>query len=1025
MAKRVEKKSSGVGGKILCLILGLFLGIVFSFGGVAALGYFFITKYSVKSTVEKVNDVAGTDIDYTEFITEEYASKTYLKLFGEIGKLVSDIQNDTVSLNTLNDISPLVEKAVDNLVKTTDSYGLPVDKTELMATTFKNLPNYFTTAVDNTEIGTFLDKVGVERSDMLMAICYGTENEDYILDADGNVVMLDDSKPTTVKDAKESGFESLIQDLPLDALMEVELENEIVTALAYGNPNRYDIQDADGKTTVVMRQVVYLKQGDEFYDADGHHVQAEKVGSIYKIIDGEETVYVKASAAPVSTDGSTTYFGYNDAECTIAKHYQKTKVGDLQTDADELIDALELGTIFGVSPLDSDADELLVDLSFGEEGKHYKLVDTDNDSVNDTLVWLYDEETGELHHPNTIADLTSDDGLRDLMNGIKLSTVLEISPLDEYQGKKKPDNVMILLCYGEENVHYTLVDTDTDGKPDKINWLTDENGETYSERTIGDLSDSDSNFFEEFSLASVLELDGSSEGMMRSIAFGSASHYTIGADGKTITMNPVVYTISGDKAYDDRQREVGAVTLVDSANGVYSLTFKNDDDETVTRYLKASGGVYYAYPTQEKAVAAAQNTRILYQKTTLGDMMGDGADAIVNDLELYTVLDLTPASHPVLIALAYGTEGKDFNYIVEGGEKVGFDPITPPATVYQLKNDNAIFDNIQLAALFDNVDAEDKIMMYVLYGKENIHYALNGGKAEMMQRRIAVKDGVPYNEYGEPLTGATVSGSVFTDVDGKPYTMSAVTDGTATQVSIGKETVSGVETTIYATYYYLSDENGAVYFEAHTLSDLTEEDGCVLKYITKALTVADILKDNEELSTHFLLKHVSDVIIDDLPERVSNLTFKEVYPDDIYEQDENGYYIYYDENGYEQKIENIYYNRDEHRYYSTPDFQPGTMLDLELKPEWKYLLAVNMEDGSHDHNTQDYKLTEFEVLVEHMKDNVNKAKLSNLCNDGLITIGNNTEEDKAKLENTIIVDGESKKIGDLTISQLISAISGS
>ena len=1142
--KPTPKKNSG-GSNIFMLLVGILLGIVIAFGGVAGGGYYFATNHGVKSTMGIVDKYADIKFNYSDYIAEEYASKTYVELVLSLSDVAKELSGENANLNTLKKLSPYVDKVVDSVLKAADDAGLHLNKEEFMAVSFKNYPTYLKDEASELELGGLLDTLGVKPSPLLKTVCYGVENVDYIEDEDGKIIMLGGAKKTTINDFMTGGLDGVIEEIPLDALIDVEPSSSIEMSLFYGKSNRYDYNPEKGVAD--MRQMSFTKIGDDFYDIDSHHADVSQADGFYTITDGEETYYLLQETTTLSSNSEITYLAWRDKEGTLPARYPKTTVGDMQHDTDGLINSIELGELFGVSPLDEDADELLLSIAYGEKGTHYELVDKTGDGKPDAIVWLPNGK-GEKYTANTIATLMEDDGLMSLMNDVKLGTVLGISPLDPYQGKSAPDEIMLLLAYGEEDVHYRLTDTDNNQKPDTIEWLTDERGEKYSAKTIGDLTDSDESMFNAFSLATVLDVDGSSAGIMKAIAFGSSYCYTVAADGKTVTMNAATYTLNGGKAYDYRNREVGSVSLTDSQNGVYTLTKTGGG----VQYLKATDGVYYAYATADLAASATATDRIKYQKRTLEDLMGAGAQDIINEIELAVVLDITPESdpimialaygkegtdftyivengkkvdfnpinppktiydlqndkdlfnnielatvlnitpdsEPIMIALAYGKEGTDFTYIVEGGKKVGFNPINAPKTIYDLQNDTAIFDNIELAtvlnitpesqsimialaygkegtdftyiveggkkvgfnpitapktigdlkndpnvfngielaAIFEELDATDKIMMFLLYGKEGIHYTMDGTTPVPMQRRIAVYNGVPYDVYGKPMPGASISGNIFTDVDGKTYTMTLVADGTATQVLLHADSLSAMSadeeewTEIYATYYYLSDANGKVYFQSRTLGDLTQKDSKVLDNMTYALTVADVLRDDNSIEDNFLLKHVADVVIADLPDRIMNLTFKEVYAKDIYHRetiDGVTMYQYKDANGDIQYVQTIYYNREEHEYYSTEDFQAGTKLNLVLEPAWEYLLT------EEDHVAHDYKITEFEQLITNMKYNVQNATLFDLYDHGLIEISE-ADGGRSLLEDTMPNPDnflEQIPIGSLTITGLIKAIS--
>ena len=170
--------------------------------------------------------------------------------------------------------------------------------------------------------------------------------------------------------------------------------------------------------------------------------------------------------------------------------------------------------------------------------------------------------------------------------------------------------------------------------------------------------------------------------------------------------------------------------------------------------MKEIDGKYYAYtePSEEA-------TQVKFKKTMLGDLTEDSS-AIINNIYLKDALDVTydpqhPENdpHDILFSLAYGTEG--VNYTV--------DPVTKeikmigdaqPRTIGDLRERGT--DIINDVAISDIMHAkhDDKLSMYLLYGKEGIHYALDEqDNMSMLQQYIAISDDGTkvYNEYGELL----------------------------------------------------------------------------------------------------------------------------------------------------------------------------------------------------------------------------------------------------------------------------------
>ena len=319
--------------------------------------------------------------------------------------------------------------------------------------------------------------------------------------------------------------------------------------------------------------------------------------------------------------------------------------------------------------------------------------------------------------------MRNDETASGLLKGLKLGDVLGISPLDQFDdAKKDPDPMMLALAYGEEGTDYVIEEKDGEKV---IVWLGDS-----GPRTIGDLTAGDSAIFDTITLASVMNLTPASDPIMISLAFGKDTHYTIVEE--EFVMLPQKYTLKEGVLYDDNGEAVTAEAT--GVEGVYKVTFVKGTGETQKTeiyYAKADSAgdaEYYLYTDETCA-----GEKVLYKKTSIGDLKGDNASDIIKDIQLATVLDLTPSSDSILIALAYGNEGEDFEYVLDGeGNKTGFRMLgdAKPRTIKQLKDSNLV-NEIRLSAILQT-KPEDKITMYLLYGVEGTHYKMENGEVVML-----------------------------------------------------------------------------------------------------------------------------------------------------------------------------------------------------------------------------------------------------------------------------------------------------
>ena len=77
-----ERKSGGFAGKLIAVLLGFLFGIIVTIGSIAAAGYYIFAKMRIKEGFGIVGSLTGSDIQYTDYLTEEYADRTLTGLIG-------------------------------------------------------------------------------------------------------------------------------------------------------------------------------------------------------------------------------------------------------------------------------------------------------------------------------------------------------------------------------------------------------------------------------------------------------------------------------------------------------------------------------------------------------------------------------------------------------------------------------------------------------------------------------------------------------------------------------------------------------------------------------------------------------------------------------------------------------------------------------------------------------------------------------------------------------------------------------
>ncbi len=539
--------------------------------------------------------------------------------------------------------------------------------------------------------------------------------------------------------------------------------------------------------------------------------------------------------------------------------------------------------------------------------------------------------------------------------------------------------LLTAICYGEENVHYTK---DADGV------IKMEDG--CKKTTFGDLLGNDFNSILNRVPAETILTVNPDDSVMCAIAYGSSARYTF-VNGKA-EMNQVTYTLQTvggqPKFIDDKNEEL--VCTYTEITGGYQLVIdtgkvdENNQPITETQYVKVDGDEAKAYADENFA------TVIKYKKVSIGDLQAD-AMSIVDNILLKDALAIDASSHKVLISLAYGSEykivGEGENAKIEGGS---------PRTIGQLRNQGGnLIDDIPLADIVSE-DRNDKLVMYLLYGKQGVHYQINTqtNEIEMLQRRIAISSSDKvYNEYGESIAsdGLNKENKTYTDTDGVVYKY----------VDSGLGTIKTKDGNT-ATLYYLNDENGnKVNYKKSTLGDMAGGDNLVSR-LSSRLTVGEVMNVEDDHTSHNLIQHVQDVIIDDLPTAINDLTVWQVYGKDIFEEGHEG---------------------DPNHLKSNT---------------WWYLLNVN---GT----LQDYKISEMELMINNLKENIHYATLQQLKDDGMIQFGPSTlgEAIKYKIYYTktqyievkigektakevlVYADGTPKQTyGELTVEEMLLFVDG-
>ena len=449
---------------------------------------------------------------------------------------------------------------------------------------------------------------------------------------------------------------------------------------------------------------------------------------------------------------------------------------------------------------------------------------------------------------------------------------------------------------------------------------------------------------------------------------------------------------------------------------------------------------------------------------TVKDMsnMGD----IMDTLRLATVLDIDideelNDSNRLTHAIAFGYEGTDFTLNSDGT------PTWIGDSYYRTVNDMStlgdIMDTLRLATVLDvdplDSKPDDKMTLAIAYGYEGTHY-------DIVNNEIVWKVNPDADVPGTKYTYRTVNdmsnmGDIINDI--RLETALGITHESPRLMVVlayGSEG-EGFE---YVTNPVTGEITGIEVKEGsspRTIADLNDPD------VINGLTLNDML-GAEALEDDLLLSHLGNSNLNTLASDVSSLTFKQVYPEQIYKlkyfavlggvetelsSKDNKFYngsteipkeIVYAKYHYtmtkapgetEWTIEQGWIHEDQIEYDPESMYyrhkETKVLLHFELTPQWKYLLV------EPDQETHDYKLTEFTKLVDNMTKNMTNATLSDLSADGIISLTDDTLNTeimtKLYIENPIggsplidvkftiegIDDPTGVTLGDLTVTQMM------
>lgn len=1023
--KPVGKKRGGILGKIVCLLLGFILGIVGTIGGVAGLGYYVVAGVKIKDAINTVGDLSGAQIEYTDFVTEEYGEKTTLELVMDMADAFGDLGSGEASLSTLEKFSPMLRNGIDNLATELSNNGIHIDVDVLMETPLKEMEGFIQDTINSIEIAPIIEKAtGNKVEGLLAAICYGEEGEDYVWGEDGKIVYLGESGPTTIGTLSNSeSLNDRLNGLSFHTLMsamgngEINADDPIIRTLVYGVedkdyvfdendeivplPKTYDLDSITAKFVAPDETEFIPTSTDGIWtDANGNTIVSREDTAKYHFDVKNSKGVVISSLKFLAIDeeaGTLKFQSYIDDVAQVRKGPYLSDVMGKDADLLGVVGEVRLGDLL---KLDGDSDSVMLAVAYGEKDKDYTI------DSNNQIVPL---EGGK--DPVTINDMIDGDGT-EIIKDVPLATVLEIeSPLDD-----SVDSLMIILAYGEEDTHYR---TYVENGVKKWAWLEDpETGKPYSERTIGYLMDDDTDgesIFDELTIATLLNVDHNSDALMRAIAFGNENiHYQLvdkDSDGNIdkVEMLPKKYVFSATApapvtVYDEEHFVVGTLGNKVGEN-VYEVIIDSEND--VKQYIApAADGGYYVYATAEDVTNP--DARLLHTKTLLKDLRGDDGSFYIERIELATVLEIdifgegenTP--DPMMLALAYGNEGENGHYTLDRVNKVinwNVDPATGlhyhARTVNDMKDANKLIDDIYLDTALALTSSSPEIMLSLAFGNDYVK-----------------------NTDGTVVPGPSGTRNTIGDLKG---------DGAKSLIDdiemhkLFDEPAEGHGAIMnYILYNDTKADPSSANYKVRKLGDFTSNSSAIIDGMMDTLTLHEALGD-DVVNSDKILQQVADTPLNEIGDALHVLSIQKVLVDDIY------YYAYY---SYDEASDTYTYVREPDpsdpddatnaeaagliKVLSLPQYvnhvivgyipvfesapttaivegeevtyrnyvdQAGNPVGSPLQGCWKYLL-VDAKTGLE----REFALESMDSATTNMIDNMQTATLNALHEDGLLTV---------------------------------------
>lgn len=253
ISRRVKYMRRSFLWNLFAIVLTFLFGMLIAIGGLLGVGYYATSRSSMRSLLSLFG-VSANDL-----LREEYTELTAYGLMRDFLTTLSNAGDEGFTLSSIDKYTPVLANALNNLSDSLSSVGVTLEVDKMMAEPISSMGDFFrTNVVDTIVLGKTLGLTRGSNS-MMLAICYGSEGDDYIFDEEGNVVMLEGKHAMTLGELSNDEDAILDRVEVEDALGADADSNASVKYLAYGTLGvHYDIIDGE----IVMRINPYT--GEKF-----------------------------------------------------------------------------------------------------------------------------------------------------------------------------------------------------------------------------------------------------------------------------------------------------------------------------------------------------------------------------------------------------------------------------------------------------------------------------------------------------------------------------------------------------------------------------------------------------------------------------------------------------------------------------------------------------------------------------------------------------------------------------------------